>query len=207
MSENGAGLGGSLPEGSPIPLEYATTQGSDAPGMEQIRKLLFGSHFQEFDRRLSKQEERILQRSSEVESQTARSLSVFEATVKAQVDSLLAQLREEKDLRADADREIERSLREQLQILEKRVTTLSEQLSQLQREIAERMVRETQILSDEIKRKSKELESTMDGMFAELSKVKADRTLLSSLFVEMAKCLGQDELKASGSVNLDLPSS
>ncbi len=33
---------------------------------------------------------------------------------------------------------------------------------------------------------------TIEQMFAELSGVKTDRTLLASLFVEVAKCLNQD---------------
>jgi hypothetical protein len=32
----------------------------------------------------------------------------------------------------------------------------------------------------------------IEKMFAELSNVKTDRTLLASLFVEVAKCLNQD---------------
>jgi hypothetical protein len=54
----------------------------------------------------------ICQRFKDVESETARNLSAFESNGKKQVESLVSQLREEKDIRADADKEIERTLRE-----------------------------------------------------------------------------------------------
>ena len=38
----------------------------------------------------------------------------------------------------------------------------------------------------------------IEKMFAELSNVKTDRTLLASLFVEVAKCLNQDLASKAG---------
>jgi chromosome segregation ATPase len=122
----------------------------------------------------------------------ARNLGAFESNAKKQVDSLAGQLREEKDQRADADKEIERVLREQNQALEKRIRSMSDQLSQLDRDVADRVTRESQSLREEIKQKSADIQQTIERMFAELSNVKTDRNLLASLFVEVAKCLNQD---------------
>jgi predicted RNase H-like nuclease (RuvC/YqgF family) len=108
------------------------------------------------------------------------------------VESVASQLREEKDLRADADKEIERTLREQNQTLEKRLRTLSDQVSQLERDFSDRLSREVQSLHEEIKRKYDDMQHTVEKMFAELSSVKTDRKLLAGLFVEVAKCLNQD---------------
>jgi phosphate uptake regulator len=108
------------------------------------------------------------------------------------VESLASQLREEKDLRADGDKEIERSLREQTQSLEKRLRTMSDQVSQLERDFSDRLAREVQTLHEEIKRRNEDVHHTLEKMFAELSNVKTDRNLLAGLFVEVAKCLNQD---------------
>ena len=108
------------------------------------------------------------------------------------MDSLAGQLREEKDQRADADKEFERMLREQNQALEKRIRSLSDQLSQLDRDMADRLTRESQSLREEIKQKHTDTQQTIERTFAELSNVKTDRNLLASLFVEVAKCLNQD---------------
>jgi hypothetical protein len=93
----GGNLGGADPEGVSV---------------DKIRDLLFGNQMQDYDRRFANLEERFLQRFKEIESETSRNLGAFESNAKKQVDSLAAQLREEKDQRADADKEIEHLLRE-----------------------------------------------------------------------------------------------
>jgi hypothetical protein len=161
-----------------------------AVSVDKIRDLLFG--IQDYDRRFAQLEERFQQRLKEIESEAARNLSAFESNSKKQVDSLAGQLRDEKDQRADGDKEIERMLREQNQALEKRIRSVADQLAQFDRDISDRLTRETQSLHEEIKQKNTDARHTIEKMFAELSNVKTDRTLLASLFVEVAKCLNQD---------------
>jgi type I site-specific restriction endonuclease len=170
---------GPLPEGEVV-------------GVDKIRDLLFGSQMQDYDRRFSMLEERFLQRFREIEAETARKLSSLELNAKQQVESLVAQLREEKDLRTDADKEIERTQREHNDVFEKRLRSTSEQLNKLERDQADRLAQEVQSLREEIKRRSEEIQRTIEKMFAELSNVKTDRNLLAGLFVEIARCLSQD---------------
>jgi DNA repair exonuclease SbcCD ATPase subunit len=175
-----------------VPAGDGQIAGPDAVGVDKIRDLLFGNQMQDYDRRFSKLEERFLQRFKDTESETARNLSAYDSNSKKQVESLASQLREEKDLRADGDKEIERSLREQTQSLEKRLRTMSDQVSQLERDFSDRLAREVQTLHEEIKRRNEDVHHTLEKMFAELSNVKTDRNLLAGLFVEVAKCLNQD---------------
>src|ERR1700674_3964002 len=81
---------------------------AEAVSVDKIRDLLFGNQMQDYDRRFAKLEERFLQRFQDIESETARNLGAFESNAKKQVDSLANQLREEKDQRADGDKELER---------------------------------------------------------------------------------------------------
>ena len=166
--------------------------GGEAVGVDKIRDLLFGNQMQDYDRRFSMLEERFLQRFREIESEAARNLGSFESSAKKQMESLAAQLREEKDLRTDADKEIERTQREHSDTVEKRLRSISEQLSRLERDQADRLTQEVQSLREEIKRKNEDLQQTIEKMFAELSNVKTDRNLLAGLFVEVARCLNQD---------------
>jgi len=161
-------------------------------GVNAIRDLLFGNQMQDYDRRFANLEERFQQRLKEIESEAARNLGAFESNSKKQVDSLAGQLRDEKDQRADGDKEIERMLREQNQALEKRIRSVADQLAQFDRDISDRLTRETQSLHEENKQKNTDARHTIEKMFAELSNVKTDRTLLASLFVEVAKSLNQD---------------
>ncbi|WP_235984459.1 coiled-coil domain-containing protein [Mesorhizobium neociceri] len=166
--------------------------GPDAVGVDKIRDLLFGNQMQDYDRRFSKLEERVLQRFKDVESEAKRNLEMYESNAKKQVDSLAGQLRNEKDSRADADKEIDRNLREQNQALEKQVRALSDQLSALERDVADRINRNDHSLREEIKQKIESVQMLIEKMFADLSNVKTDRNLLAGLFVEVAKCLNQD---------------
>src|SRR5215471_3335191 len=182
----------------PIQSEAAGQMGnsalpdSEVVGVDKIRDLLFGSQMQDYDRRFSMLEERFLQRFREIESESARNLSSFESSAKKQMDSLAAELREETDLRTDADKEIDRTQREHNEMVEKRLRLISEQLSRLERDQADRLAQEVQSLREEIKRKSEDIQRTIEKMFAELSNVKTDRNLLAGLFVEVARCLSQD---------------
>ena len=165
---------------------------AETPSVDKIRDLLFGNQMQDYDQRFAKLEARLLARLKDIESEAARNLGAFESNTKKQVDSLAGQLRDEKEQRADGDKEIERMLREQNQALEKRIRAVSDQVSQLDREMSDRLTRETQSLREEIKQKNTDIRQALENMFAELSNVKTDRTLLASLFVEVAKCLNQD---------------
>ncbi|KQY26691.1 hypothetical protein [Rhizobium sp. Root482] len=164
----------------------------DAVGVDKIRDLLFGNQMQDYDRRFSKLEDRLSQRFKDVESEAKRNLETYESNAKKQVESLSAQLRSEKDARAEADKEIDRNLREHNQALEKQVRALSDQLSELERDVADRISRSDHLLREEIKQKYENIQMLMEKMFSDLSNVKTDRNLLAGLFVEVAKCINQD---------------
>lgn len=166
--------------------------GGDAAGVEKIRELLFGNQMSDYDRRFTTLEDRFQQIIRDVESEAGRNLAGLESSIKKQLESCVSQLREEKDLRADADKDLERDLREHSQSLDKRLGQLSDQLAKLEREFTERLSHETQSLREEIKRRNDDTRNTIERMFAELSSVKTDRNLLAGLFVEIAKCLNQD---------------
>src|SRR5690348_14957520 len=93
-------------------MGYNAPYSTEVASVDKIRDLLFGNQMQDYDRRFSLIEERFLQRFREIESETARNLSSLESSAKKQMESFAAELREEKDLRTDADKEIERVERE-----------------------------------------------------------------------------------------------
>ncbi len=165
---------------------------AEAVSVDKIRDLLFGNQMQDYDRRFSAMEERFLHRLKDIESEGARNLAAFEASTKKQIDSVAGQLREEKDARAEADKETERNLRETTQSLEKRVRQLSDQLGQLERDFAERVTQESQAVRDEFRRRNEDTRAGIERMFGELGSAKTDRNLLAGLFAEVARCLGQE---------------
>jgi hypothetical protein len=164
----------------------------DAPGVDKIRELLFGNQMQDYDRRFSSLAESFHQKLRDIESETSRSLNSLEVNLKKQIESVAGQVREEKDLRTDADKELSRNMLESTQTLEKRIGQLSDQLARLERDMSDRVSHDVQTLRDEIKRRNDDTRATLDRMFTELRDVKTDRTLLAGLFVEVARCLNQE---------------
>jgi archaellum component FlaC len=172
---------------------------ADAPGVDKIRELLFGNQMQDYDRRFAVIDDRFQQKMRDAEAETARSLTSLETSLKKQMESMAAQFRNDKDVLAEADKALDRGLRESIQALEKRASQTADHLGRLEREFMERLERASQDLRDEMRKRSEDLHSTIERMFSELSNVKTDRNLLAGLFVEIARCLNQDALpKASG---------
>lgn len=167
---------------------------ADAPGVDKIRELLFGNQMQDYDRRFTVMEDRFLQKLRDVEAESARSLTSLETSMKKQLESMGAQFRSEKDVLAEADKALDRGLRENLQALEKRIGQATDHLGRLEREFMERLERASQDLRDEMRRRSEDMHATLERMFGELSSVKTDRNLLAGLFVEIARCLNQDTM-------------
>jgi hypothetical protein len=172
---------------------------SDAPGVDKIRELLFGNQMQDYDRRFAVMEERFLQKMRELEAESTRALQSIESSMKKQLESLASQIRQEQDLRAEADKELGRGLREQIQGLEKHLTKVADQLANQDRDFTERLSHESQTLREESRRRTEDTRAALERMLAELMHVKTDRSLLAGLFVEIARCLNQDTTaKANG---------
>jgi hypothetical protein len=165
---------------------------ADAPGVDKIRELLFGNQMQDYDRRFSMLEDRFQQKLRDLEGESSRSLGTLESSIKKQLESVAGQVRQEQDLRADADKELGQGLRDLVQGLDKRLAQVADKVAGLEREFAERVGHESQALRDEVRRRSEDTRATIERMFAELSNVKTDRNLLAGLFVEIARCLNQD---------------
>jgi hypothetical protein len=166
--------------------------GGEAPGVDKIRELLFGNQMQDYDRRFQVLEERFQQKMRDLEGGSTRSLSAVESSIKKQLESIVGQLREEQELRAEADKELGRGLRDLIGGLEKRLGQISDRLASLEREFMDRLGQESQTLRDDIRRRNDDTRAAIERMFSELNNVKTDRNLLAGLFVEIARCLNQD---------------
>ena len=75
----------------------------------------------------------------------------------------------------EADKEIDRNLREHNQALEKQVRALSDQLSELERDVADRISRSDHLLREEIKQKNRK-HSDANGENVFRSQQRQDRT-------------------------------
>ena len=154
---------------------------------------------QDYDRRFAVMEQRFQQNIRDMEAESSRALQSIESSMKKQMESIASQVRQEQDLRAEADKELSRALRDQLQGLEKHLSKVADHVASLDRDFTERLGHESQTLREDIRRRNEDTRAAIERMFSELSNVKTDRNLLAGLFVEIARCLNQDSTpKANG---------
>jgi hypothetical protein len=170
-----------------VPLGGHGSVDPESVSVDKIRDLLFGNQMHDYDRRFSNLEERFLQRFKEIESATTR-LARSSSTQRNRWTCWPLSCEEKTSV--DANKEIEPSCGAEPGS-GKGIRSLSDQLNQFDATFPT-LTREAQALREEIKQKNTDTRQMIEKMFAELSNVKTDRTLLASLFVEVAKCLNQD---------------
>ena len=105
--------------------------------------------------------------------------------MKKQLESIASQIRQEQDLRAEADKELGRGLREQIQGLEKHLSKVADQLASQDRDFTERLSHESQTLREDIRRRNEDTRAAIERMLAELMHVKTDRSLLAGYSLKL----------------------
>lgn len=168
----------------------ADTAGSAS--LDKVRDILFGVQMREVDRRFGRLEERLVKETNDLKDEVKRRLEALEQYTRAEVDSLADRLRAEHDALAATRQDASRELRETAASLERRTTTLDEQLSKAQRELRQQMLEQHQRLTDDFRQKVDEVLATLAREARELRDDKADRRLVASLLTEMAMRLNNE---------------
>ena len=166
--------------------ERSAAQDAGGASIDKVRDILFGTQLREFDRRFARLEERMLKETSDLKEDLRSRLDALEMYARKENESLTDQIKSEHEGRVEATKALER-----------RTTTLDEQLSKAQRELRQQMLEQHQRLSDDIRKRVEDLLAALARESRELRNDKADRTTLAALFNEMAMRLTSD-LAAAG---------
>jgi hypothetical protein len=173
---------------------------ADAAGgasIDKVRDILFGSHLREFERRFARLEERLVKETSDLKEEVKVRLEALETYAKKETESLADQIKAEHDDRIDSHGNVSRELKETAKSLERRTTSLDEQLSKSQRDLRQQMLDQHQRLSEDIRKKMEDVLATLAREAQELRADKADRATIASLLTEMAMRL-TDEFHLPG---------
>jgi len=166
--------------------ERSAAQDAGGASIDKVRDILFGTQLREFDRRFARLEERMLKEASDLKEDLRSRLDALERYARKENESLTDQIKSEHEDRVEATKALER-----------RTTTLDEQLSKAQRELRQQILEQHQRLSDDIRKRVEDLLAALARESRELRNDKADRTTLAALFNEMAMRLTSD-LAAAG---------
>ena len=163
-----------------------TGDGAGVANLDKVRDILFGTQMREVERRFARLEERLLKETQELKDDVKRRLDALEAFARNETESLADQLRGERGERIESTRTLER-----------RDTTLDEQLTKGNRELRQQMLEQHQRLSDDIRQKVDDVLASLARETGELRADKADRATIASLLTEMAMRL-TNELRLPG---------
>jgi hypothetical protein len=161
-------------------------EGAGAASLDKVRDILFGGHMRDVERRFARLEERLLKETSDLKDDVRRRLDALELYAKNETESLAGQIKGEHEDRVESSSRQLRDAAETTRSIERRITTLDEQLAKGQRELRSQMLEQHQRLSDDIRHKMEDVLATLARETGELRTDKADRTAIASLLTEMA---------------------
>jgi hypothetical protein len=166
------------------------TDSAGSGNLDKVRDILFGGQMREVERRFARLEERLIKETQDLKEEVKRRLEALETFARKESESLAEQLRGERSERLESTRTLER-----------RDTTLDEQLSKGQRELRQQILEQHQRLSDDIRQKVDEVLASLARETGELRADKADRATIATLLTEMAMRLN-NELRLPGAEDL-----
>jgi hypothetical protein len=161
-------------------------EGAGAASLDKVRDILFGGHMRDVERRFARLEERLLKETSDLKDDVRRRLDALELYARNETESLAGQIKAEHEDRVESDSRLSRDAGETARSIERRITTLDEQVSKSQRELRSQMLEQHQRLTDDIRHKMEDVLATLARETGELRTDKADRTAIASLLTEMA---------------------
>ncbi len=172
------------PQTPGAPAHVAEPEG--AASLEKVRDLLFGVQMRDFDRKLTRLEERMAKETSDLREDVRKRLSAIEALIQREVDSLTDRLKTEQENRAAAARELSRELGETAQAFEQKASQLDDQIARGLRDARQQLHDQEQRLIEELRLQADDLITRLTRESHELRNDKADRASLAALFTEMA---------------------
>ena len=159
---------------------------ADASSVDRIRDIIFGNQMQDYDRRFTRLEERILQEIQELREDTSNRLDSIETYIKKEVDSLNDRIKAEQDKRAETVNKVAKELKDTLKSISNNIERLDEKQSKDSCDLRQQLLDQSKNFSSEIQKKYKESSTALNQAAQELDSEKVDRTVLSELLMEMA---------------------
>jgi hypothetical protein len=177
--------GGARPRPSSGP-ERSTTDPDSSSNIDQLRDIIFGGQIREYERRFVRMEERIAKELADVREEVRHRCTALERYVGDEVESLTIDLRASQQSRTAEELRLSQSIVDAAKAAEERVAALSELVAKQHRELRAQLLEQTKTLTDDVHRRHADLLALVERDAAELRDGKADRTALSTLFMEVA---------------------
>lgn len=170
------------------------TAGETASGasLDKVRDILFGAQSRDYDRRLTRLEERLVKEAAEIKEDVRKRIDVLEQFIKHESESLLERISRERDERLTTAKDLSREIRDASQAQDRKSGQIEEQLAKAQRDTRQQLLEQQNRLSEDLRLKVEDLVAAIAREAADLRHEKANRAVLASLFTEMAMRLNHE---------------
>src|SRR5579863_400899 len=111
------------------PNSNPEADGHEGANVDKIRDILFGSQMRDYDKRFGRLEDRLIKDAESLREEMKKRFETLEAFVQKELESLSHRLKSEKSERSEALKDLGTQHRESAKTIEKRVTTLDDQLA------------------------------------------------------------------------------
>jgi hypothetical protein len=154
--------------------------------LEKIRDILFGNQMRDYEKRFARLEERLIKENGDLREETRKRLDTIENYIRDEIDSLTERVNYEPTARDEAVSQLNLELKTLINTLEKKIIQLEQQTNQSQREIRQQILEQSKTLDHEIRQNSESILTTLEREAQRLRNDKTDRSVLATLFAELA---------------------
>ncbi len=172
--------------------ETKQPEASEIGNVDQIRDIIFGSQMRDYEQRFVRLEERVLNESDALRSETNNRLDALETYIKQEVSSLADSISTERGEREDDTQHLTSELSKHAADTDKKLSQLQDKLNQSQGDARESLLEQSKTLLAEIQSVRTSLIEQMDKNNAALEDNKTDRKALADMFSEVAMRLNGD---------------
>ena len=161
--------------------------------MNRVRELLFGKKTRQIETLVAKLEAKLAADHQHLREEMNERFDSLETFLKGELKALLEITQREEETRVDADKSLDERLQSVNSNLLEQSNVLRKRLEQFDREHREELLAARQKLSDDLRKRTDELEAQLNLTSESLSSGKADRSTMAALLNDMALRLAAED--------------
>lgn len=176
-----------------VDMPAAPSSEPSADQMNRVRELLFGKKTRQIETWMAKLEAKLSADHQHLREEMDERFESLETFLKSELKALLEISEREEEARVAADKDLDERLKGVSNALVEQFNGLRKRVEQSDREHREELLAARQKLSDDLRKRTDELEAQLNLTSESLSSGKADRSTMAALLNDMALRLAAED--------------
>ena len=162
---------------------------TDVKNIDRIRDILFGTYVDEYEKRFTKLEEKLIKESKKLRDDMGKKLSSLEQTMKDEVKTINSRIHTDQEGNSKTFEKVSKEILKSTESLNEKILELGDNFSNRYDELHHQIMEESKTLNNEINNRYNEVSNIIEESTTELNKEKTDRIMLSNLLKEISERL------------------